>query len=539
MNVRKVIAPLLAIILVIPVVLLFKHLVFDQTDGTYVVKAELEDASGLVENSNVKIGGIPAGIVTDLTLTEEDTALLTMVLGEGSGVIGEGATAAARPVNLLGEKYVDLDVGDLDEPVDSGTLIPLARTSTPVELDDVLNTFQPDVRSRLRLLINEAGVAMTGRGADFNGLLEELPPAIDELGTLVADVRTETDTMKRLIEESDRVLSPIARERDNLGELVESAGDALDVTAEKRVELADTFEQAPTALTQLRSTLTELDATSDSLRPAAADLRMAAGPLENTLEQLPAFADAAENVLETASDVSPALERLGARATPTVRRLEPTAVRLDNFTRDSDPVIRELSGGGGQVGEGAFASLMGVMHNWSLAIQNSDGVGHLFGLRLNMTRNTLNSAIERYSSPGDVESNERPGSGREGGSAARKSSTQPKAADAFEGDAAEQAPADDRAAGDRAGDLVKKTLDDVKNTVESTRDELVKQLEDKLGRAAKDIEGLGKLSAGELEELLAEPRSQIKNALDELLSGSKSSGSRNSATRLLDYLLSP
>ena len=92
-------------------------------DDGYVVRAEFRDAAGLRKNSDVKIGGVPGGKITKIALTAKDTAIVTMKLRDGAVPIGTGATADARPVNLLGEKYVDLRPGDLKRAVD--TVYPL------------------------------------------------------------------------------------------------------------------------------------------------------------------------------------------------------------------------------------------------------------------------------------------------------------------------------------------------------------------------------------------------------------------------------
>jgi len=148
-------------------------------DGGYVVRAEMRDASGLAKESAVKIGGVPAGSVIDIALTKRDTALVTMRLEKGAAPVKDGTTARVRPVNLLGEKYVELAQG-AGRALASGGRIPIQRTSHAVELDDVFNTLDADTRARLAVLINESGVAMNHRGRDFNAMLKDLPPALGD-----------------------------------------------------------------------------------------------------------------------------------------------------------------------------------------------------------------------------------------------------------------------------------------------------------------------------------------------------------------------
>jgi phospholipid/cholesterol/gamma-HCH transport system substrate-binding protein len=360
--------------------------------GGYIVNAEFKDAAGLTKNSNIKIGGVAGGTVKDLKLTDHDTAMVKMELDKGAFPIGVGAKAASRPVNLLGEKYVDLDPGDLSKPVKSGTTIPISRTSRPVELDDVLNTLQPDVRARLRIFINEAGIALTGRGTDLNKTIDELPSALDQTTELVNSFSKENGVLGDLIERSDRVLARFSSKRGDLQDLVSSAADTLQVTADKRKELADTVRAAPGALKQLRGTMTQLADTSTRLEPFAAQIRRTAPPLTQTLKELPGFASDAKPALASLRSTAPSLTKLGTDARAPIKRLRPTADQLADFTKNVKPLVESFD-------NQALKNLLRLMNGWSRTIAKSDGLGHIFGLRILIDKTLMTTVIDRYISP--------------------------------------------------------------------------------------------------------------------------------------------
>ncbi|MCW3017378.1 MAG: organic solvent transporter substrate-binding protein [Solirubrobacterales bacterium] len=360
--------------------------------GGYVVTAEFQDAAGLTKNSDVKIGGVAGGSVTDLKLTDRDTALVTMELDKGAFPIGAGAKAASRPVNLLGEKYIDMDPGDLSKPLRSGSTIPMSRTSRPVELDDVLNTLQPDVRARLRILINEAGIALTGRGTDLNKTIDQLPSALDQTTKLVDSFSADNQRLGNLIERSDKVLATLASKGGDLQDLVTSAASTLNVTASKRVELANTVRAAPGALRQLRGTMTQLADTSERLEPFAAQVRKTAPPLTQALKELPSFAQDATPALAAVRAASPSLTRLGVEARSPVQRLKPTSIRLASFAKDFKPLVDSFD-------KQALKNMLGLMNGWSRTIAKSDGLGHLFGLRILFDKTLVTSVIDRYVGP--------------------------------------------------------------------------------------------------------------------------------------------
>jgi phospholipid/cholesterol/gamma-HCH transport system substrate-binding protein len=350
-------------------------LVLGGSDSGYVVKAAFDDAGGVRKNSDVKIGEVPAGTITDVSLGKGDKAIVTMKLDKGVGPIGAGATARSRPVNLLGEKFVDLAPGDLSRPVASGTTIPATRTGTAVELDDILNTLQPGTRARLRILINEAGIALAGRGRDFNQLLEQLPGGLDESARFLAALSSDTAKLESLVEKGDRVIGAVSGKREDLGRFVQSASDALAVTASRRAALGRTLAAAPGGLSELRRTLGQLQQAGDDLRPAAAQLRATAGPLASTLRRLPSFAADARQTLTAATRVAPQLDRLGVQGAPTVRRLRPTVQRLSDFAGELQPVSDELA-------NGALKNLLRFMNNWGALTSLEDGIGHIFRVRL-------------------------------------------------------------------------------------------------------------------------------------------------------------
>jgi phospholipid/cholesterol/gamma-HCH transport system substrate-binding protein len=339
-------------------------------DESYVVKAEFKDSVGLRENSDVKIGGVPGGKITKIDLSEKDTAIVTMKLRDGAVPIGTGATADARPVNLLGEKYVDLKPGNLARAVDSGVTIPIERTDAPVELDQIIDTLDPTTRGRLRVLINEAGVGLQGRGTDFNALLDRMPSSLREGRELMADFAEDTEQLKRLASTGDRVLKSFSDGGPQLAQLVESGQRALSITAANRQKLGESIDQAPTTLRQLRATLATLDTASRRLKPAAAELQRTAPPLTDALDRLPDLEDDARPTLATVKSVSPDLTRLGRRGTPVIQRLRLPARELQRFSTVADPLARTL--------DRQTNPILRVMEGWTRTIQARDNAGHVF-----------------------------------------------------------------------------------------------------------------------------------------------------------------
>lgn len=391
---RSRIAPI-AIVAVLGAVL---FAVLQSGDSSYTVRAKFRDAAGLKEDSQVKVGGVRVGTVRTLEVAPGNTALVTLALDKTQ--VGAHARAYVRPVNLLGEKYVDLEPGDLHRPQPSGALIPIARTGTPVELDQVLNTLDASTRVRLQLLLVENGRALAGRGAEFGATLHRLPRSLDQARALVGAFAQDNQALGRLIEESDRVIGAMAGKRRELGGLIRTTSGVLSALASRDEELAGSVREAAPAFAQLRHTLARLQVTARALGPAAAGLRDSAPQLAATLRALPGFTTAARPALRTTKRLSPTLTRLGVKATPVVRRLRPVAGRLNEFATALDPVSATFDQG--------IGDLLGYLEGWARAIQVGDGASHMFRNQLVLSPELVERLLSGYLRPGSSRRLRRP-----------------------------------------------------------------------------------------------------------------------------------
>lgn len=360
-------------------------------DDGYELTLRVDDASGLRKDQDVKIDGVRAGTVTGVQLTKGDRAEIRMRLDPGAAPVGRAATGRIRSVSVLGEKYVDLVPDRKGGPLPSGSRLRADRHPTPVELDDVLNTLDASTRTRLRMLLVEGGIALTGRGEDVASLLRVLPKGMDEVGALIADASRDVAALERVVVAGDRVIGDLAAERSKLGELVDTAAGAFSSTAERRAAVGQTIAESPATMTQLRTSLDRLEATAVSLRPAARRLRAASPALEASLRTLPAFARDATPALEAATDAAPDLSRLARAATPTVRRLKPVAAKGADTLEHAYPLVRDLD-------RGLADDALYFLQTWARVTQRSDGLGHLFGAQIIVGDDTVRMITDRVAS---------------------------------------------------------------------------------------------------------------------------------------------
>ncbi|HYF24387.1 MAG TPA: MlaD family protein [Baekduia sp.] len=357
-------------------------------DDRYAFRAELDNALGLREGSLVTAGGVEIGKV-DVDLGRGDRVVVTGRLDEGQGPIGRDARASITSVNLLGQKRLELVKGSAaTRPAPSGSTIPSSRITASTDLDEVLAVLAPDVRARLRVLLNEAGAAVVGRGADIGRLLDTLPPTVAKATAVVDRVAADTATLERLLVRSDEVVGDLAAERRSVSRVVDRAGQAAASFAGRRAELRRTLQGAPGALGSLQRFLAQLERAAVPLGPAARDIRASAPELLRTVDELEPFRAAVTPVLQTAQRTAPQLTRLADGALPVLRRATPSARRLAGFASELVPVTDTL--------DKSVHNLIGTVDNWSRAVQYRDGLSHIFRGEAGMTPQTLEGVMGRY-----------------------------------------------------------------------------------------------------------------------------------------------
>jgi len=211
--------------------------------GGYRVDAIFKSGAELVAGDDVSMSGLRVGKVESLTPLSGATRV-TMLLHHDFTPIFKDARAVIRQKNLLGETYVELNRGNHSEgAIADGGTISEDHTLTPVEVDEVLNALDPQVRDQLTIVINTLGQGTAGRGQDMNAAAADLSSVAvdlralahtlasnsDHLDALIADLRKIMETLaawhadfRAMIADWDHVMATLASREQNLqGTLVE------------------------------------------------------------------------------------------------------------------------------------------------------------------------------------------------------------------------------------------------------------------------------------------------------------------------------
>jgi virulence factor Mce-like protein len=250
---------------------------------TYDLSARLPNGSNLVQGDEVRAGGFRVGVVDSIKPATQlihgritPVAVVNMKLDKIVQPLPVDTRILIRSRSSIGLKYVELTLGRSKRGFKAGGTIPLVNAALPVEIDDLLNTFDDRTRAAERVVLTGYGDALAGRGPDINAALQGLNPFFHFLTPVMRnlnDHRTRLRDFFKNIGETSAQLAPIARVQ---GQLFTKMADTLAAVSRCPSCLQQTIEKNPPTLeTGIRSLRVQrpflIDATDLSRRlvPAA------------------------------------------------------------------------------------------------------------------------------------------------------------------------------------------------------------------------------------------------------------------------------
>ncbi len=274
-----------------------KHVPF--TSYGYEVNATFANSANISKNSPVRIAGVEVGKVISTERDGDNTKVSFTVDGSGRP-IHDDAYAAIRPrIFLEGNFFIELDPGSPSAPeLDSGGTIPVTRTSTAVQLDEVLTALQSPVRADLSRLLEGIGTAYTNeptaeedktqlpevQGRTGAEALNDAFKYGGDAGRYSAQVTNallgnKDGDLARLVAGSGRTFSAFASRRDDLQGLIDNfnvftgalATQSANLTATIGL-LAPTLNITKRSLVSLNKALPPLRSYAIVLTPAVAEL---------------------------------------------------------------------------------------------------------------------------------------------------------------------------------------------------------------------------------------------------------------------------
>jgi ABC-type transporter Mla subunit MlaD len=372
------------------------------TGKTYHI--EFDNAFGLVEGGDLKIGGVKAGSTEDFKLTDSEPYKVLVevkVTEPGFSALRKDATCAVRQQSLIGEYFIDCDLGEKTSPKlrDGGT-VPAKQTSSTIPPDLINTVMRRPYRERFRLILNELGAGLAGRPRELNEVIRRAHPALRETTETFAILRRHNTVIRDFIKDADEVSANVEPVKEKVAQWAEEASDTAEIQASRREQLGRYWNRLPEFLRQLEPTMAELDRTARAQIPTLRKLQGAAPELERFLQDAQPFARASRKSIDDLGGAADAGNRAVKEAREEIRELKalaPFAVRagkplrqllqtIDDRTRsiEDDPLAAQTSPPAPdktayKKGQGftGMEALWNYFYYQTLAINPFDEFGHI------------------------------------------------------------------------------------------------------------------------------------------------------------------
>jgi phospholipid/cholesterol/gamma-HCH transport system substrate-binding protein len=238
-----------------------------------------QNASQLVPDNQVLIGGQPVGSVESIELTDDNLAKVVVSVSQE---LHEGTTATIRATSLSGvaNHYVSISPGPNSNPaLDNDATLGLASTTTPVDIDQFFNTFPAPVRRGLAQFIKGNAQWYAGAGKAANKTFKYLGVGFNRAGAFVHDLNADEKLFSRFLVSSSRLGTAVSERGEELSSAIANANAAFGAIASQNTALSQslqllpsTFRQANTTFVNLRAALDDVEPLIDTSKTATKDL---------------------------------------------------------------------------------------------------------------------------------------------------------------------------------------------------------------------------------------------------------------------------
>lgn len=234
----------------------------------------MDDASGLVKNSNIRMAGIPVGMIKDIKL-ENGQARVEVVV-KGDTPMTKSARVEIRPNGILGDKFVEIIGGDVrDPPLRSGDQIMVVDDRASV--DRLIGEISKITKSISQVAENIKAATEGDKEKPLGRIVDNIERLTtdlaqlsserkDDVSEIIANLRETTDTINNLVNDDSsegfkaawkdalKSLKKIETSLDNVEQITGKINRG-EGTIGRLVNDPETVEELNTAITGINNLL--------------------------------------------------------------------------------------------------------------------------------------------------------------------------------------------------------------------------------------------------------------------------------------------
>ncbi|WP_037907500.1 MCE family protein [Actinacidiphila yeochonensis] len=217
---------------------------------TYHYTAEFTDTTGLNSGDSVRIAGVKVGRVDSIHVVRHRVAAVRFSVRKSRTLPGS-ATATIKYLNMVGQRYIDLEqgTGPVGATLRPGATIPLTRTTPALDLTELFNGFQPLFEGLspkdVNQLSGEIIQVLQGEGGTVDGLMsgissltttlaakdQVIGQVIDNLNSVLGTVNARETGLNDLITSLQQVVTGFSADREPIGQSITAISQLTTSTA--------------------------------------------------------------------------------------------------------------------------------------------------------------------------------------------------------------------------------------------------------------------------------------------------------------------
>ncbi|HYF28091.1 MAG TPA: MlaD family protein, partial [Baekduia sp.] len=249
---------------------------FPWEDEPVRMTAVLDDASAVTpgQGQAVQVAGVQIGQIADVEL-KDGRAHVGLDIDKkyvDEGLVRTDARAFLRPRTPLEDMYIQLLPGKSRERAGDGFTVPVDRTMSDVELEEILAELDERTRDYLTLLVQGAGRGLKGNGERLAEVFRRFGPTMKDLARVNRAVGQERGALRRLVTSLADLNEHLAEKPQDLSELVTASESTFGAFAAEDQNLRATIGELPATLRQATRTLQDVRPLADELGPATRSL---------------------------------------------------------------------------------------------------------------------------------------------------------------------------------------------------------------------------------------------------------------------------
>jgi phospholipid/cholesterol/gamma-HCH transport system substrate-binding protein len=251
--------------------------------------ADFSDASAIApgQHQEIRVAGVHVGDIGTATVYRHGIAHVQLQITQKGLKLYQNASVLLQAKTPLNEMYMELNPGSPPAPMlKPGATISIQQTTSPIEVDQILQHLGPNVQAATTLLLNATNTALTNASDHLPTDLQATSNTFSSLQPLAQALQTRDSEIKSLVSDLTQIANAAGSNQARLASLLSNAQTTLNTLQSNDSGLSATLQALPQTTQALGTNLPKVQALSGQLNPLLDNVRAASGTLPNALGTL-------------------------------------------------------------------------------------------------------------------------------------------------------------------------------------------------------------------------------------------------------------